>query len=346
MIESNRPILGITIGDVAGIGPEIVAKACLEPEIYHLCRPILIGDVKVFQDAKRFPVKSFSLRIVSKPGEATFEYGKVNIINIDNIEMEQLKLGQVQKMCGKASVEYIQTAVRLALGGEITGIVTAPISKEAMHLADFKYNGHTELLAELTHTKKFVMLLTGGTLKVILLTRHLPLKEVSAHLTQDRILEAIELGIAGLKSFGIDSAKVVVCGFNPHCGEGGILGNEEKEIIIPAVLAARKRGYHVEGPISSDSAFYYAAGGRYDLAIAMYHDQGMIPIKLLAYKRGVNVTVGLPFVRTSPCHGTAFDLAGKWVADSGSMLEAIKVAAKACSYSANGHAVGAKSRPG
>lgn len=342
MNELNKPILGITIGDVAGIGPEIVAKACLEPEIYHLCRPILIGDVKIFQDAKRFPVKSFSIKIINKPSEATFEFGYINIVNIDNVEEDQLKLGHVQKMCGKASVEYIQTAVRMAQAGEIMGMVTAPISKEAMHLADYKYNGHTELLAELTQTKKFAMLLTGGTLKVILLTRHLPLKEVSSHLTKEKVIEAIELGAEGLKFFGVDAAKVVVCGFNPHCGEGGILGQEEKEIIIPAISEARKKGYHVEGPISCDSAFYYAAGGRYDLALAMYHDQGMIPIKLLAYKRGVNMTIGLPFVRTSPCHGTAFDLAGKWVADSGSMLEAIKVAAKACRFVMNGSTNGEK----
>jgi 4-hydroxythreonine-4-phosphate dehydrogenase len=158
------------------------------------------------------------------------------------------------------------------------------------------------------------------------------LKDVSKNITAEKVMEAIELGDAGLKFFGIESPKIVVCGLNPHTGEGGILGNEEKDIIIPAVNQARKKGFHVEGPISSDSAFYYAAGGRYDLAIAMYHDQGMIPIKLLAYKRGVNMTLGLPFVRTSPCHGTAFDLAGKWVADSGSMLEAIKIAAKACRF--------------
>ena len=332
MPEQGKPIIGITIGDVAGIGPEIIAKACLEPEIYHICRPVLIGDAKIFQDAKRFPVKSFTVRIISKPADAVFDFGQINIIHVDNVKMDELKIGAVQKMCGKAAVEYIQEAVRLAQSGAIKGVVTAPISKEAMHLAGFKYNGHTELLAELTGTKKFVMLLTGGTLKVILLTRHISLKDVSKNITGEKLLEAIELGNKGLRFFGIDSPKIVVCGLNPHIGEGGILGNEEKEILIPAVNQAKKKGYHVEGPISSDSAFYFAAGGRYDLAIAMYHDQGMIPIKLLAYKRGVNMTLGLPFVRTSPCHGTAFDLAGKWVADSGSMLEAIKIAAKACRF--------------
>lgn len=332
MVEQEKPVLGITIGDVAGIGPEIIAKACLEPEIYHLCRPILIGDIKIFQDSKRFPVKSFSVKAISKPSEAVFEFGRINIISVDNINMDELKIGQVQKMCGQAAVEYIKEAVRLALAGEIKGIVTAPISKEAMHLSGFKYNGHTELLAELTKTSKYVMLLTGGTLKVILITRHMALKDVSKNITAEKVMEAIELGDKGLRFFGIDSPRIVVCGLNPHIGEGGILGNEEKDILIPAVNQAKKKGFHVDGPISSDSAFYYAAGGRYDLAIAMYHDQGMIPIKLLAYKRGVNMTLGLPFVRTSPCHGTAFDLAGKWVADSGSMLEALKVAAKACRY--------------
>ncbi len=332
MTEQEKPVLGITVGDVAGIGPEIIAKACLEPEIYHLCRPILIGDVKIFQDSKRFPVKSFTLKVINKPSEAVFEFGRINIINVDNINMAELKIGQVQKMCGKAAVEYIKEAVRLALSGEIKGVVTAPISKESMHLAGFKYNGHTELLAELTNTSKYVMLLTGGTLKVILLTRHMALKDVSKSITAEKITEAIELGAKGLRFFGIDSPRIVICSLNPHMGEGGILGNEEKDILIPAVNQAKKKGYHVDGPISSDSAFYYAAGGKYDLAIAMYHDQGMIPIKLLAYKRGVNMTLGLPFVRTSPCHGTAYDLAGKWVADSGSMLEALKVAAKACRF--------------
>jgi 4-hydroxythreonine-4-phosphate dehydrogenase len=331
--EKMPPKIVITMGDPAGVGPEVIIKALSRPDIYKICRPIVIGDLRVLEASLEFsrgPVLRGELKLnpVKDIGKAEFNYGAIDILNLGNIDINRLKPGKVDAMCGKATFEYIKKGIEIVQTGEALGMVTAPLCKKSMEEAGFSYPGHTELLASLTGTKDFAMMLVGGNLRVVLVTRHLPLKEVASSLSREKVLLAIRLGVKAMRAFGIDSPKVGVCALNPHAGEWGVLGKEEMEIIIPAIEEARKEGIVASGPLPSDKAFYDTAGGRYDLAIAMYHDQGQIPVKLLSYTKSVNVTLGLPFVRTSPCHGTAFDIAGENKADPQSFIEAIKMAVK------------------
>ncbi len=327
------PKIVITMGDSAGIGPEVIVKALSLPEIYKICQPIVIGDAEVFQSVLEFSRGAslkgeLRLNSITDIGNARFDYGVVDVLDLDNINMDRLKLGKVDPMCGKAAFEYIKKGVEIVQNGGAKGIVTAPLCKKSMEEAGFSYPGHTELLAELTGTRDFAMMLVGGNLRAVLVTRHLPLKEVASSLSKQKVLLAIRLGVEAMKAFGIDSPRVAVCALNPHVGEWGVLGKEEIETIIPAIEEARKEEIAISGPLPSDKVFYDTAGGRYDLAVAMYHDQAQIPVKLLSFTKSVNVTLGLPFVRTSPCHGTGFDIAGQNRANPQSFVEAIKLAVK------------------
>ncbi len=327
------PKIVITMGDSAGVGPEVIVKALSLPDTYKICQPIVIGDAKVLASVLQFskgvcPKGELRLNPIKDIRKARFNYGVIDLFDLGNIDINKLKLGKIDPMCGKATFEYIKKGVEIVQSGKAKGMVTAPLCKKSMEDAGFSYPGHTELLAELTGTKDFAMMLVGGNLRVVLVTRHLPLKEVSSSLSKEKILLAIRLGVEAMKAFGIDSPKVGVCALNPHAGEWGVLGKEEIETIIPAIEEARKEGIAINGPLPSDKGFYDTAGGRYDLAIAMYHDQGQVPVKLLSYTKSVNVTLGLPFVRTSPCHGTGFDIAGQNKANPQSFIEAIKLATK------------------
>jgi len=327
------PRIVITMGDPAGIGPEITIKALRLPEIYEICQPIVVGSARVLEVVSEFSrspalVGELKLNPITEIGKARFKHGTIDVVDLPNMDVERLRPGKVDPMCGKASFEYIKKGVEIVRGGAAKAMVTAPLCKKAMEEAGFSYPGHTELLASLTGTKDFAMMLVGGNLRVVLVTRHLALKDVASSLTKEKVLLAIRLGIEAMKVFGIDSPKVGVCALNPHAGEWGVLGKEEVETILPAIEDARREGIAINGPLPSDKVFYDAAGGRYDLAIAMYHDQALIPVKLLSFTRSVNVTLGLPFVRTSPCHGTAFDIAGQNKANPQSFIEAIKLAVK------------------
>ena len=327
------PKIIITMGDSAGVGPEVIVKALSLPDIYKICQPIVIGDAKVLASvlefSKRLAAKGeLRLNPIKDIGKAKFNYGDIDLFDLGNIDIDRLRLGKVDPMCGKATFEYIKKGIEIVQSGKAKGMVTAPLCKKSMEDAGFSYPGHTELLAELTGTKDFAMMLVGGNLRVVLVTRHLPLKEVASSLSKQKILLAIRLGVEAMKAFGINSPRVGVCALNPHAGEWGVLGKEEIEMIIPAIEEARKEGIAISGPLPSDKGFYDTAGGRYDLAIAMYHDQGQVPVKLLSYTKSVNVTLGLPFVRTSPCHGTGFDIAGQNKANPQSFIEAIKLAVK------------------
>jgi 4-hydroxythreonine-4-phosphate dehydrogenase len=327
------PKIVITMGDSAGIGPEVIVKALSLPEIYEICQPIVIGDARVLESTLESSQSlgskgELKLNPVRDIGKARFNYGVIDLFDLENIDMDRLRPGRVDPMCGKAAFEYIKKGVEIVQSTGAKGMVTAPLCKKSMEEAGFSYPGHTELLAELTGTKDFAMMLVGGNLKVVLVTRHLPLKEVASSLSKQKVLLAIRLGVEAMKAFGIDSPRVAVCALNPHAGEWGVLGKEEIETIVPAIEDARKEGIPISGPLPSDKGFYDTAGGRYDLAIAMYHDQGQIPVKLLSFTKSVNVTLGLPFVRTSPCHGTAFDIAGQNKANPQSFVEAIKLAVK------------------
>ena len=334
-----KPIIGITMGDAAGIGPEIIAKALSLKEIYDVCRPIVIGDVDAMREGMKVAHVQLKINSIKEISDAKFEYGTIDVLDLNNIKIDELKMGEPQAMAGRASVEYIEKAVELALKGEIHAIVTAPISKEAINMAGYKYAGHTELLAHLTGTKDYAMMLVAGSLRVIHVTTHVPFSEVSKLIKKERVYNTIKLAYNVMRRLGISNPRIAVAGLNPHSGEGGLFGREEIDEIIPAIESAKKEGLNVKGPIPADTVFVRARGGEFDIVVAMYHDQGHIPIKMLGLewdedeKRwasvgGVNITVGLPIIRTSVDHGTAYGKAGRkeGTANPQSLIEAIKMA--------------------
>ncbi|HBU70025.1 MAG TPA: 4-hydroxythreonine-4-phosphate dehydrogenase PdxA [Elusimicrobia bacterium] len=305
------PIVAITAGDPAGIGPEVTIKALKEPSVYKLCRPVVVGSagmgLALRAISRRFPVQFVE---VLPQGKTKF---------VPGIESAGT---------GAASFEYILTAVGLIKSKRARALVTAPISKAAFHMAGKKYSGHTELLAELTKTKNYAMMMAAQNLRAVMVTRHLPVSDVPSSLNADNIIRACLLADDFLKKyFRFRKPRLGVCALNPHAGEGGHLGGEENIIILPAVKRLVKRGLSAQGPLPNDSAWLKMKNGLFDLLVCMYHDQVMTPLKCLAAEKIVNITLGLPFVRTSPGHGTAFDIAGRNIADESSMIEAIKTAA-------------------
>jgi 4-hydroxythreonine-4-phosphate dehydrogenase len=322
------PVLGITLGDVCGVGPEIVIKALNHKEVYSLCQPVIIGDEMALKKAAQ--VLKTDIEIVPPlwVKETRLMPGIISLYPVSALTEADLRYGQPTKAVGKAAFDYIKTAVTLALKRKIDGIVTCPVNKAVINEAGISFTGHTELLAELTQTKRYAMLLAGEKLKVVLVTIHVALKEVPKLISQEKILDLIDLTTTFFQEkFGI-SPRLAVAALNPHAGENGLMGREEIEIIEPAIKAAKERGYDVEGPFPPDTIFYWAKEGNYDVVICMYHDQGLIPFKLLHFRDGVNVTMGLPIIRTSVDHGTAYDIAGKGLADESSLLAAIKMAAE------------------
>ena len=327
-----KPYLALTMGDPAGIGPEIILKALAHPQTWKLCRPIVIGAASVFEQTAR-QLKS-PLKIISLKGDhstvegKTLSKGHVPILDPFPKKLKPFRLGQAAAGPGAASVQCIQTAVELAHNHCVDGIVTAPINKEAMNLARFTYPGHTEMLADLTKTKQVGMMLVGGPLKILLVTTHLAIRDVPMHITSSRVYRAIQLAhLAMTQYFQCAKPHIGVAGLNPHAGEHGLFGNEEQRSITPAIRKAKASGIRVTGPLPADTLFGAAARGKYDVVVAMYHDQGLIPLKVLAFGQCVNITVGLPIIRTSVDHGTAYDIVGKNKADPSSLLEAIQLAA-------------------
>lgn len=312
------------MGDPAGIGPEICAKAVTNPEIQLLANCIVIGDRKAMRKALKTKLEINSIKKVS---QAKFKKGVIDVFDLDNINVSRLKMGQVSKYAGKAAIEYVEKAAELAMAKEIDAVVTGPINKEAIHKAGYKYQGHTELLAAKTKSKRPAMMFVADNFWVMLATTHLPLKDVSKKLDKKKLIHLIQLAHETLGKARGKKPRIGVAGLNPHAGESGIFGNEEIKIIAPAIAEAKKLGINVKGPISPDAIFYLAKSGVFDMVIAMYHDQGLIPLKLLSFNKSVNVTVGLPIIRTSVDHGTGFDIAGKGWANPTSLIEAIKVAA-------------------
>lgn len=316
--------LAITIGDPGGIGPEVVVKAL--PSVSGDCLPFVIGDSAVLRDAVgRFGIP-LAVRTVEGVDEA-FPSGDV-LWCIDPGSSGSFERGRPDEKNGAACVRYIRRAVELALGAKVSGIVTAPISKEALKLAGFPWPGHTEMLAEFTGTGEFAMVLAGGPLKVILVTIHTALRNVPGLVTRERVLKTIRLAKKACDMFGIPNPVIAVSGLNPHAGESGMLGTEEADVIVPAIEEANKGGIVSRGPYPPDVIFRKAYRGEADIVVCMYHDQGLIPLKMVAFDTGVNITVGLPIIRTSPDHGTAYDIAWKGVADPSSMIEAIRMAVR------------------
>ncbi|MEX2689594.1 MAG: 4-hydroxythreonine-4-phosphate dehydrogenase PdxA [Candidatus Njordarchaeum guaymaensis] len=327
-MDSYKPLLGITMGDPAGIGPEIAVKALSKKEIYEICRPLIIGDTKIIKRALRFTnLESLNVRGISDPSEAKFELGTIDVLDLNNVDIDRVPLGKVSAEAGKASVEYIFKAVDLALKKEIDAIVTGPINKEAINKAGYHYTGHTELLKKLTKAENAVMLLAIEKLKVAHVTTHVSLKKAIELITKERVLKTLRtVHESFIKYFGIKNPRIAVASLNPHAGEGGLFGDEEIKQITPAIEEANAQGMNVVGPLPADTIYYKAIRGDFDVVIAMYHDQGHIPIKVLDFYNGVNITLGLPIIRTSVDHGTSFNRAGKGTAHPGSLIYAIKYA--------------------
>jgi len=334
-----KPIVGITMGDAAGIGPEIIIKALSKREVYEICCPLVIGDSRVLEQAARIVGVSLNVKPVFRVEDANFEFGTVDVFDFKNIDLKALKIGHVDAMAGEASVKYIEKAVDMALGNEIDAIATAPINKEAMNKAGYNYAGHTELLAHLTNTKDYAMMLIADSLRVVHVTTHASLRKACETIKKERVLKVIRVTYQVMRKMKIENPKIAVAALNPHGGEGGLFGDEEIREITPAVEEARKEGVNVIGPLPADTIFVRARGGAYDVVVAMYHDQGHIPVKLMGLKwdekqgawtavSGVNVTIGLPIIRSSVDHGTAFGKAWKGTANPQSMIEAIKFAAQ------------------
>lgn len=326
MSAAKRPVIGITMGDPAGIGPEIIVKALLESEIYRKCRPVVIGDAGVIKDILRVCNLSGEIKMIDKISGLPPGAGKIEMFDFNNVDMAGMKLGVPSKICGSAAVDYIKKAGELAMSKKIDAITTAPINKEVINAAGFQYPGHTEMFAEIAGTGDFGLMMVGGGLRVILVTTHMAIKDVPRHIKKGNVLRTIRLAHKAMGYFDKHAPRIAVAALNPHAGEGRLFGTEEWDEIMPAILDARGEGMDVSDPLPADTLFYKTKDGYYDIVVAMYHDQGLIPIKLLAFGKAVNVTIGLPFIRTSVDHGTAYDIAGKDCADPGSLVEAVKLA--------------------
>jgi len=318
--------IAITMGEPGGIGPEVIVKALFCAEIRNYCNPIVIGDVRVMKDAVKLTGLPIKISTVSNPLESKTDIGKIEVIDIRS--SASFKQGEPSKDAGRAIIKYIKKATEFALKGEVHGIVTAPISKESLKMAGYSWPGHTQLLAALTNTKDYAMMFVSEKLKVILATIHVPLKEVPQLVSEKLVLKTIALTQIGARMLHIKRPQIAVAGLNPHAGESGLFGKEEIKAIAPAIWKAHNKGVIVSGPYPPDVVFYKAYNGEFDIVVCMYHDQGLIPFKMLAFDTGVNVTVGLPIIRTSPDHGVAFDIAWKNKANPSSMLEAIKLASR------------------
>jgi 4-hydroxythreonine-4-phosphate dehydrogenase len=325
--SSSRPLLAITMGDITGIGPEIIVKSLTEADIYQGCRPLVLGDLTALEMAKAICGPDLEINVVEHPAAGQYQPGTIDLLALSRIGQAHLVYGRPTPGTGAQMVGYILRAIDLALAGKVAGVVTAPISKAAMHLGGYNYPGHTELLAERTGTQEFAMMLAGDTFRVVLATIHCPLREVPGRLHTDNLFRLIALTHSSLQAdFGLDHPRVGVAALNPHGSEGGLFGQEEAEIIVPAVQQARAAGFDVTGPLPADTIFVKHQRGEFDAVIVMYHDQGLIPLKLLHFGNAVNVTLGLPIIRTSVDHGTAYDLAGTGQADPGSLKAAIRMA--------------------
>ena len=322
-----KPLLGITMGDAAGIGPELILKAFRTEDLYRVCRPLVIGSHDTMQFYKRLLGLEVPFHPVQDAGSARYQPGTLDILDKNLVDVNNLRVGVVAPGPGKAAVAYTQEAGRMAMSGIIDAIVSAPLNKESMRMAGYAYEGQTEILAELTGSKRFGMILLLGNLRVMMLTTHVSLRKACEAVTKDRVLSMIELADLTLRGFGIPKPKIGVSGLNPHSGEGGLFGTEEQESSIPAIAAARASGIDAVGPIPADVIFVKAREGAYDLVLAMYHDQANMAAKLLGFGEVVTVLAGLPIIRTSVGHGTAFDIAGKGIANERNFVMAVRAAA-------------------
>jgi len=332
-----KPIIAITMGDPSGIGPEIIVKALQHENVYASCRPLVIGSAAMIARAVQVLSSPLRVKAVSSVQEAEFAFGCIDVLDQKTVNMQTHRFGVLSPESGRAAYLAIEQAIHLAMANEVDATVTAPLNKEALHAAGYLFSGHTEIYAALTDTARYSMMLAHGNLRVVHVSTHVSLREACERCTRERELEVIRLAHETCRSMGIDHPRIAVAGLNPHAGENGLFGYEEIEAIAPAVKDARAMGIDAEGPLPADSLFSKARGGLYDIVVAQYHDQGHIPLKVLGFEMdpdtgkwksvaGVNITLGLPIIRTAVDHGTAFDQAGLGTATEKSLLNAIEYA--------------------
>lgn len=337
-VNNKRPIIGITMGDPASIGPEITLKCLSSKNVYEKCKPIVVGDAKCLENAKKIVnLNNIEINSIEDVQSARFEYGIIDVLDMHNADMDLIKIGKISKQAGEASFQYVDKVIELALNGEVDATVTNAFSKEAINLAGHHYSGHTEVYAEKTATEKYTMMLVYKNIRVVHVSTHCALRDACDKVKKERILDVIKIAQKACLDLGIDKPRIGVAGLNPHCGENGLFGNEETDEIIPAINEAKQLGICVDGPVPADTIFSKIRGNWYDIVVAMYHDQGHIPLKVLGFVyndqaqkwdavEGVNITLGLPIIRTSVDHGTAFDQAGTGNASELSLKNALEYA--------------------
>ena len=326
MNADNRPVIAITIGDPAGIGPEVVIKSLLSPQTYDICRPLVIGQAGILIAMMHLLDAPLEINKVTGPEEMIGQFGTIDLLDLPDHKLEDFKFGIVNKACGRAAMKFISTAAELVMANKVSAMATAPINKEAIVLAGYGDIGHLEYLARVTGATEYAGMLVSGTLHVVHLTTHCSLKDACEMVKRERILARLKLTCKVFRQWGIDHPRLGVAALNPHGGDGGLFGREEIDEILPAIEDAEHLGIDAHGPFSADSVFNRAINGEFDVVLAMYHDQGHIAIKVHGFEESIGVSLGLPFIRTSVDHGTAFDIAGKGIASEKSMIAAIKMA--------------------
>ena len=326
MTQASKPAIAITMGDPCGIGPEVVVKALADPKVYASCRPVVVGNLYAMEQAVKLTGLPLKIRESDDPSSAGRDPASVDVVDIHNLNPEDIAVGKITPACGKAAMEWVTKAGELALAGVVDGLATAPLNKEAASLAGYQSIGHMELLQEMSGTKTVATMLMAKNLRVVHLTTHRSLRLACDYVKHGRILEFLELTHASFVTYGFPNPSIGVAALNPHGSDGGLLGDEEQNEIAPAVEDARSKGIDAIGPVPADIVFHQAIQGRYDVVLCMFHDQGHIPVKVYGFEESITANLGLPFVRTSVDHGTAFDIAGKGIADHLSMLESIRLA--------------------
>lgn len=324
----EKPIIAVTMGDPAGIGPEIVAKSIADKATYDVARCIVIGDKKVMEKAIRIVGADLKVNVVDSPADGDYSYGVLNMIDLDNIDMSRFEYGKINAMCGQAAFDYIKKSIEITMDKQADAVATTPINKESLHAAEVDFIGHTEIFGALTGTDDPLTMFETNGLRVFFLTRHKSLRDMLDDIKKDRIIDYVERCTDALRRLGVKEGTMAVAGLNPHSGEHGLFGWEEVKEIAPAVEELKERGFNVAGPVPADSVFHQAAQGRFNSVLSLYHDQGHIATKTLDFDRTISITNGMPILRTSVDHGTAFDIAGKGIAGAVSMEEAIRLAAK------------------
>lgn len=324
----EKPIIAVTMGDPAGIGPEIVAKSIADKATFDVARCIVIGDKKVMEKAIEIVGADLKVNVVESPADGDYSYGVLNMIDLDNIDMSRFEYGKINAMCGQAAFDYIKKSIEITMDKQADAVATTPINKESLHAAEVDFIGHTEIFGALTGTDDPLTMFETNGLRVFFLTRHKSLRDMLDDIKKDRIIDYVERCTDALRRLGVKEGTMAVAGLNPHSGEHGLFGWEEVKEIAPAVEELKERGFNVAGPVPADSVFHQAAQGRFNSVLSLYHDQGHIATKTLDFDRTISITNGMPILRTSVDHGTAFDIAGKGIAGAVSMEEAIRLAAK------------------